>query len=150
MLIGVMRTVTLRLTRAWKAGHIPGLPLCATYSIYLNDIIRVIAENEPGLEDRNQVQCLYCWQMASSGASSSSKIFYLHLYSPPSPCFHQQLCHSPSLSFSCSLLLTFQATVSLSPTLSINICLWDCLPFAAIFWRKQGIFIPTGWTPTQG
>lgn len=68
----------------------------------------------------------------------ASCFIFHHLLLLPDNSVVPQLCHS-ALPFT----LTFQAQISLSPTLSINICLWVCLspphpPSPAHFWREQG------------
>lgn len=112
-----------------------------THSQYLQDLIRVNIDNKvpPWPTEAQKFTAGSTQPLVVSAALSISK----------SSCFifsTISLFHSTTLSFSLSVIpplsftLTFQATISLSPTLSINICLWDSLfpHFSRLLLKRTG------------
>lgn len=109
-------------------GHTLRSP-ALTHSQYLQDLIRVSRCNKvptwptetKGFTTRSMQPLVMSAASSSSISSSFSSIFHLPFL------LHYNsvallLCHI-ALPFT----LTFHAPISLSPTLSINICLWVCL-----------------------
>lgn len=115
-----------------------------THSQYVQDLIRVNTDNKVPTWPTETLRFTAGSTQPLVMSASISKSSCFILIFPPSPRFPRQLStHSPSsVILPLPLTLTFQATISLSPTLSINICLWVCLPppSPALFWREQGNF----------